>query len=58
MDVLGSNAAVCSSNNNILGLDITAIIRVKACLCPPDNKLTLLYSLSSKPKFNLLSSSL
>ncbi len=35
-EVLGSNAAVCSSKSKICGFETLAITNARACLCPPD----------------------
>ena len=47
----GSRAAVCSSRRSRAGFDMTAIKRVRACLCPPENCSTLSLRRFSSPMF-------
>ena len=56
--VLGSSAAVCSSNKRTFGFFSVAISSVSACLCPPESRPTLEVSRSSSPKSRIFSRSL
>ena len=47
--VLGSSAAVCSSNSKSFGLTKAAMTKVKACRCPPDKYCVSTLRRFSKP---------